>query len=98
MPGHVARVVLACPPQPFAEIGTDRGYAILPYAIDRRGEIVPVTGGHPRDHGVGVLVPKTSKKLELNVVDQRTTLQGIELVDCLRNLARGEAMDRLEEK
>ena len=114
MPGHVARVVLACPPQPFAEIGADRSDAILPHAVDRRGKIVPDNGRPPPQitvssfcHAWSRLLGRTgsrsssrrrANKLELDVVDQRPALQGIQLVDCLRNLARCEAMDRLEEK
>ena len=47
MPGHVAGVVLACPPQPFAEIGADRRDAVLPHAVDGRRKVILDSGRRP---------------------------------------------------
>jgi hypothetical protein len=70
-------------------IHATRGYAILPYPIDRRGEIVPVTGSDLRHYGVKLLprpvqiagphqeqalAPELRKQLELSVMDQRRAL------------------------
>src|SRR5919106_666898 len=103
MPGYVARGVLACPPQPFPEIGADRSDPILPNAIDCRSKVIPVTGsylGHhcvellprpletARPHWEQVFLLKMGEKFELDVVDQRSALQGIELVNRLWYLAR----------
>ena len=48
MPRHETGVVLARPAQPFAQIGADRGDAILPHAVDGRGKVILVPGGNLR--------------------------------------------------
>ena len=106
MPGHVAGVVLACPPQPFSEIGADRSDAILPYTVDGRRKVIPIPGGDFRNdrfellprpveivwpHREQVLFLETREQLELDVVDERPALQRVESIDRLRHLARSEA-------
>ena len=113
MPGHVAGVVLACPPQPFAQIGADRSDAVVPDAVDRGRKVVLIAGGDFRDDRIELLprpvevarphreqasLPQTREQLELDVVDERSALQRIELVDRLRHLARRETVDGLEEE
>ena len=43
--GDISRLVLARPPQPFAQIGADRRDAVLPDAIDCRRKVVIVARG-----------------------------------------------------
>src|SRR4029077_8326408 len=102
MPGHVAGVVLACSPQPFAEIGADGSNAILPNTVDGRGKVVPIPDGDFRNHRIEflarpvevvgahweqALLPQAREQLELDVVDQGPALQRIQLIDRVRHLA-----------
>jgi hypothetical protein len=99
MPRHKPGVIKAGPPQPFAQIGADCGNAIKPDALDGRSKVVVVPLGDIGNDGIDLLVnsiqvacphrkqsfsPKPGEKLELDVMDQRTALQWIDLVDRLR--------------
>jgi hypothetical protein len=45
-PRYVARVVLACPPQPLAQLRPDRRNSIDPHTVNGRRKIGVVTAGH----------------------------------------------------
>jgi hypothetical protein len=49
---HIARLILARQPQPFAKIGTDRHDPIFPHAVDRGRKVVVVTGADLANHAV----------------------------------------------
>ena len=113
MPRHVTGVVLARSAQPFAQIGADRGDAVLPDAIDGRGKVVLVPGSDLRydllkelprpieiawPHRQQVLVAQAREQFELDIVDERAALQRVELVDHGGHLARREAVHGLQEE
>ena len=85
MPRHEPGVVLARSAQPFAQIGADRGDAILPHAVDGRGEVVLVPRSDlrhdlfkevPRAIEIArpdrqqVLVAQTREQFELDIMDE----------------------------
>jgi hypothetical protein len=49
-------------------------------------------------HWEKVLVPEPSEQLELNLVDQRPTLQWIQFFDRVWDLARSKSVDRVKEE
>ena len=113
MPRHKTGIIKAGTPQPFAQIGANRGNAIEPDALDGRGKVVVVPRGDIGNDGIELLVnsiqvagpyrkqsfsSQPREKLELDVMDQRTALQWIELVNWLRLEARCEAEDCIEKE
>src|SRR5438132_1647483 len=113
MPGDISGLVLARPPQPFAQISADCRNAIVPDTVDGGRKIVIVAGGSFLDHDVENLpylvqvfrpnrqqVPgaQTLEQLELDVVNERSALERIELIDRLGHLAWPETVYGLKEK
>ena len=52
MPRHEAGIIEAGAAQPLAQISSDCGDAVEPYAFDRRRQVVVIAIGHFPDHGI----------------------------------------------